>query len=520
MTGMTGDGTSRRHHRTFEAGNAMTHADDAGPVQGTPTGAASRLAAARLNRRRLLGLAGSAAMVAGTGTWAGRLLYPEQVAVADGAPPNLYLAGTDGWIHLPPTPAIPPFHPDNLAPPHPDPDGTTSDLTTYIFGFRNVTGMTDAQRLGQKNKAQHSAPLFWVDQYDGTPAHEFRVQLTNLGLALRPDLFDAHTLHWHGFRNVIPFFDGEPTGSISVRAGSEFTYVYRPREPGTYMYHCHVEDVEHVHMGMTGLVFVRPRQNGGVGPAVKARVAYAPGASIPAGTPMGYLYNDAATAFGPGSTAYDREFAMFLSEVWAEAHWADAHIQLPEWSDYRADFALLNGRVYPDTVAPNGPSVDAFHPQFAADGDLIPPTGHPELQYQPQSSLVTCNAGERVALRFSNLGFRESAMTITGIRMRVVGRDATPMRGRSPDHGTTPGADTSYETDTLNIGPGESYDVLFTAPPKTGSGYDTYYLYNRSLLRSNNLAPDGFGGQTTEIRVYANGVAPQSFPNDLGGVSA
>ena len=500
MTGRTGDGTSRRHHRTFDdAGNAMTHANETGPVLGAPTGAASRLAAARLSRRRALGLAGSAALVAGTATWAGRVLYPEQVAVADGAPANLYLGGTDGWIHLPPTPAIAPFHPDNLAPPHPDPDGTTSDLTTYIFGFRNVTGMTDAQRLAQKNKAQHSAPLFWVNQYDGNKAHEFRVQLTNLGLALRPDLFDAHTLHWHGFRNVIPFFDGEPSGSVSVPAGREFTYVYRPRDPGTYMYHCHVEDVEHVHMGMTGLVFVRPSQDG------QAK-------TFDGRTYTRFLYND-----GDGSTGYDREFAMFLSEVWAEAHWADAHIQLPEWSDYRADFALLNGRVYPDTIAPNGPSVDAFHHEsgvtFDADGDLIPPAGHPELQYQPQSSLVTCNAGERVALRFSNLGFRESAMTMTGIRMRVVGRDATPMRGRG-------GTDTSYETDTLNIGPGESYDVVFTAPPKTGAGYDTYYLYNRSLLRSNNLAPDGFGGQTTEIHVHASGVAPQAFPNDLGGVTA
>ena len=36
---------------------------------------------------------------------------------------------------------------------------------------------------------------------------------------------------------------------------------------------------------------------------------------------------------------------MMLTEVWAEAHWDDAHIQLPEWSDYRADFLLLNGRV-------------------------------------------------------------------------------------------------------------------------------------------------------------------------------
>jgi FtsP/CotA-like multicopper oxidase with cupredoxin domain len=310
-----------------------------------------------------------------------------------------------------------------------------------------------------------------------------------------------------------------------VPAGREFTYVYRPRDPGTYMYHCHVEDVEHVHMGMTGLVFVRPTQNrtGYTDPATNAVVA--PGARVSggsAGAPMGYVYNDKTAPGAAGSTAYDREFAMFLSEEWAEAHWADAHIQLPEWSDYRADFALLNGRVYPDTVAPNGPSVNPFHhvqgETFDANGDLYAPPApaaepgkYDHLTFQPQSSLVTCNAGDRVALRFSNLGFRESAMTITGLRMRVVGRDATPMRGRD-------GTDTSYETDTLNIGPGESYDVIFTAPPKTGSGYDTYYLYNRSLARSNNLAPNGgFGGQTTEIHVYASGtVAPQGFPNDWG----
>ena len=484
MTGSSRDAASQNRSRTSPQGDAMSRLrpnTSNGPGSDGTAGGRQTPGGAGVSRRRFLGLAGSAFVVAGAATWAGRVLEPEQVAVADTAPADLYLAGTDGWIHLPPTPAIAPFHPDNLAPP---------GLTTYIFGFRNVTGMTDTQRLAQKNKAQHSAPLFWVDQYDPNAAtpKEFRVQLTNLGLALRPDLFDAHTLHWHGFRNVIPFFDGEPTGSVSVPAGREFTYVYRPRDPGTYMFHCHVEDVEHVHMGMTGLVFVRPLQDGNT-------------TFYPSGR---YLYND-----GDGSSGYDREFAMFLSEVWAEAHWADAHIQLPEWSDYRADFALLNGRVYPDTIVENG-SVDPFNPVHDSGGDLIPPSGHAELQYQPYSSLVRCNSGERVALRFANLGFRESAMTITGIRMRVVGRDATPMRGRD-------GTDTSYETDTINIGPGESYDVVFTAPPKTGSGdHDTYYLYNRSFSRSNNLAPGGFGGQTTEIHVYASGVGAQAYPNDWG----
>jgi FtsP/CotA-like multicopper oxidase with cupredoxin domain len=441
----------------------------------------------QFSRRDFLKLAGGAAVtVAGAGLlpqFLRRNLFPEAVVDAQSLPYDLYWAGTDGWIYLPPTPAIPPYHPDTLAP---------APFTTYIFGFRNVTGLTDTQKNGQKNKAQHSAPLFWVKQFDPDHPVDFKMQLTNLGLALRPDLFDAHTIHWHGFRNVIPFFDGEPTGSISVPTGRDFTYVYRPRDPGTYMYHCHVEDVEHVHMGMTGLVFVRPLQDGqNIGGFTK------------------FAYND-----GNGSTGYNREFAMFLSEVWANSHWADAHIQLPEWSDYRADFALLNGRVYPDTLAPNG-SIDPFNPVRDANGDLIAPAGHPELQYQPHSSLVTCNAGERVLLRFANLGFKESAMTLAGIQMRVIGRDATLMRGRD-------GTDTSYETDTITVSAGESYDVIFTAPAysggsgSSGSGYDTYLLYNREYTRSNNLAAGGFGGQTTEVRVYPGGVAPQQYPNDWG----
>ena len=93
----------------------------------------------------------------------------------------------------------------------------------------------------------------------------------------------------------------------------------------------------------------------------------------------------------------------------------------------------------------------------------MPLAGHPELQYQPHSALVTCNAGERVLLRFANLGFREAAMTLAGIRMKVVGRDATPMKGRD-------GTDTSYETDTLLMGAGESYDAIFTAPAYQGPG--------------------------------------------------
>ncbi len=447
----------------------------------------------QISRRDLLKALGLTTAAIGLApTLKGDLLRIPSAAGA-GPEPGLRLVGTDGWISLPQSPPIGYFHPDNLAP-----DG----MSTYIFGFRNVTGLTEAQAFAQKNKAQHSAPMFWTKEGD-----EFHVELTNVGLALRPDLFDAHTVHWHGFKNVIAFFDGEPTGSIAIPAGQSFTYVYKSHDPGTYMYHCHVEDVEHVQMGMTGLVFVRPIQDDD-GDARNI------GLTRPANKPFsGFAYN-----CGDGSTGFHREFGLFLSEIWAEAHWADAHIQLPEWSDYRADFSMLNGRVYPDTLLAHSP-MDAITPgqpflPVSRDpgGDLVIPPDRPDLQYQPTSSLVTCEAGEDVLLRFANLGFKEVAMTLTGIKLRVVGRDATLLRGRT-------GADASYASNTLAFGAGESFDTIFTAPPHSGgSGPDKYVLFNRTYTRADNLVgPGGGGGQRTEVHVYPTGsLQPQQFPNDWG----
>lgn len=421
-----------------------------------------------ISRRDFLKLAGSGLLIAGGAGLVHKLasgfLSPESAVLAQGASPDKVFAATDGWMYLPTLLSLSPYHPDDLAP---------APFNTYIFGFRDVTGQTDAQILNQKNKAQHSAPMFWMNENQ-----TFRLELRNLGLAMRPDLTDAHTVHFHGFKNAIPFFDGEPSSSVSVPMNRAFTYVYRPHDPGTYMFHCHVEDVEHVQMGMTGLVFVRPAQNGNT-------------SFYPSGK---YVFND-----GDGSTGYDREFGMHLSEMWVDSHWADSHIQLPEWSDYKPDFSMINGRVYPDTIAPNGGGYDG-------DGDLIPPTGRPELQYQPISSLVNCNAGERVLLRFTNLGFMQDSMTLDGIQMRVVGKDATMLKNGSTN--------ISYLTNTIVIGAGESYDAIFTAPPHTGPGYDTYLLYNRNFSRSHSLGDFGVGKQMTEVHVYSPGtLPPQTAPN-------
>jgi len=421
----------------------------------------------RLTRRNLLKLGlGAAAGAAGANLLIGSrgALSPVASAQPTAITPRYFLAGTDGWISLPGQ-GSDQFHPDALAP---------QGKTTYVFGFADVTSMLSAGipsiTASFKNRAQICAPLMYFDE-----GGQYVIRLTNLGLQQRPDLTDAHTVHWHGFRNALPMFDGEPSSSIAVPMGRTFDYAYRPRDAGTYMYHCHFEDTEHVHMGMTGPVFVRPLQNG-------TSKTYA-------GRPYTkFAYND-----GDGSTGYDREYVIFLSEVWNESHWDDAHIQLPDWTDYKADFFLMNGRVYPDTLLANGAVA-----------------GRSDLDTQPYSSLVRCNAGERVLLRFINLGFTKAAMTLSGTRLSVVGMDAVLLRGRT-------GADGSYSTNTIPIGPGESVDAIFQAPTyaPSASGYNTYPLYNRSMGGASNNGLGGLGGQLTEVRVF-NGTQPaQAGPNDL-----
>ncbi|MEK7325215.1 MAG: multicopper oxidase domain-containing protein, partial [Chloroflexota bacterium] len=299
-------------------------------------------------------------------------------------------------------------------------------------------------------KVQLSSPILYAKE-----GGELRITLTNLGFAARPDLTDGHTVHFHGFPNAVPAFDGVPELSIGVPYGRSYTYFYRPKDPGTYKYHCHFEDIEHVSFGMTGIVFIRPAM-------------------------------DDKWAYNHASTAFDREFALLLGEVWTQERWEGAHIQEHDWSDYDPDYWTINGRVYPDTLEPN------------SDPMTVPAT--PRLQYQPISSLVTCNSGEKVLLRFSNLGFQRQAMRVDGLSLRVIGKDAKFLDAQA------------YDTDTVDVSPGETMDALFTAPVVTSP--TTYLLYNRKLAYLNNGGLPGLGGQMTEIRVSPAGtLGLQSEPN-------
>ena len=69
-------------------------------------------------------------------------------------------------------------------------------------------------------------------------------------------------------------------------------------------------------------------------------------------------------------------------------------------------------------------------------------------------------------LRLSNLGYQNHAMTLDNVDMTVVAKDASLLRGRD--------GSTNYQvTNTVDVGPGESRDVLVTPAPSPASTCST-----------------------------------------------
>lgn len=364
----------------------------------------------------------------------------------------------------------------------------------YIFSFSNLTGIKDDPATTTYDEradagmlaATFPAPTITVDE-----GKEFYLSLSNVGMMMRPDLFDPHTVHWHGFPNAASVFDGVPDASISINMGFSLTYYYNVVEPGTYMYHCHVEATEHMQMGMLGNLYVRPSQNKTGAPASGVPIAQLGGNPDP-NAPYGYVYND-----GDGSTAYDKEYPIQIGSF--DSYFHDEHLAVQPLPFYymRDDYPMLNGRGYPDTVNPASLPVPVDENGDPANASMNFMMGHPS---QNVSSLITAAPGDRVLLRISNLNVtRFYTLGTLGIPMKIVGMNARLLRGPSSDGGATPGKNLYYTTNSVTMGGGESLDAIVEIPATATTG-TRYFVYTTNLNYLSNNTED-FGGMMTEIRV-------------------
>jgi FtsP/CotA-like multicopper oxidase with cupredoxin domain len=395
----------------------------------------------------------------------------------------------------------------------------------YTLGFADVTGVpemrtgdTEGVIEASKLKMTWPAPTIEVDEGD-----EFYLTLSNVGMKIRPDLFDPHSVHWHGFPQAASIFDGLPESSFGINMLSSLTYYYNVTEPGTFMYHCHIEAVEHMQMGMLGNLWVNPVQNKlPDGTSLERSFVDADGTPVTLNWTHNdgerYVFND-----GDGSTYYDVQFPIMLGGFDPAFHDASEATQPLPFADMEDTYVMINGRGYPDTTDTSVPTpgfdqtmgkVDLSEVDTAALGTgpttarfddetghyLANPTENNDYIAQRMSAKVTATAGQKVLLRIINLNITHFWTLHSDIPMTIIGHDAEQLRRRSflPGMEVAGEMENAYKTvNSITIGGGQAMDVLLDT-----SGYDpgTYFLYAGNMYLMSTPTED-MGGMLTEITI-------------------
>ena len=217
-----------------------------------------------------------------------------------------------------------------------------------------------------------------------------------------------------------PVFDGGSLTSLTTAAapGGSVTYTFVANKPGSFIYESGADPKKQVNLGLFGALIVRPTLDATLGGS--------------------FAYNRADSQFTP-----EEEFLVLLSEIDPYQHQAaeqgkayyDANYSI---DNYHTHYWLLNGRAFPDTIADNFASWLPNQPYGALA--LITPF---DAGTHPYPGLA----------RYINVGTEDIPFHPHGNNGLVIGRDGNPLE--SPT-----GQDLSFEKFAINIGPGQTWDVL------------------------------------------------------------
>lgn len=263
---------------------------------------------------------------------------------------------------------------------------------------------------------QHPGPVLCVNEGD------------TVTIRLQNNLAEDASIVFPGQENVQA--DGAPVqpqldlgGNLTSLAqvapanGGSVTYSFVADHPGTFIYESGTDPQKQVRMGLFGALVVRPS----IGSA--------------------YAYNRADSRFMP-----DEEFLVLLSEIDPYQHQAAEQGLSFDMNTYQARYWLINGRGFPDSIADNFAPFVPNQPYGAlalihSFNDTLPAS---DPNYHPYPGMI----------RYLNVGSENYPFHPHGNNGLVIGRD-----GRALED--TGGQDLSFEKFAINIGPGQTWDVIF-----------------------------------------------------------
>jgi len=349
-----------------------------------------------------LPMSGARAQVSGTPSDAG-IICANQTGIVLGVPTyatTINLATTDGYISIP--------------------DGNT----VYMWGYAldvDLHGMPDGSPDG-KPDFQHPGPSLCVTQ-GSTVTINLRNTLPN----------DDVSIIFPGQSNVGVGGGVAAANSLAQAAGANngtaVTYTFTADKPGTFLYESGTDLQKQVQMGLFGSLVVRP--SGQASPW--------------------FMFNNADSQFNAND-----EYMMLLSEIDPELHFAVEAGEFFDFTQYHPRYWLINGRAFPDTIAPN----------FA---DWLPT--------QPYGALLhifpTSSGSHPAAMRFLNVGTLQHPIHPHGDHVRIVGRDGNLLAA-------------AFEKFDINVGPGQTWDALYD-----WTNLDNLSPINQTPVDATNL--DAFG---------------------------
>jgi FtsP/CotA-like multicopper oxidase with cupredoxin domain len=326
----------------------------------------------------------------------------------------------------------------------PDP---TFNLTSR-WGYINLPDGTTAYMWGYSEGSkpfQHPGPVLCVNQGD-TVTVILHNGFTGTGA---PKKAPAVSIVFPGQENVTadgvpsePQFSGGAMTSLAQAAqpGGTVTYSFVAQNPGTFLYESGGGQVSgpspspysspqvQVRMGLFGALIVRPTMG------------------------ANYVYNRADSAFTAPTATASSEFMVLLSEIDPYLNAKVLKGTAFNMNTYHPRYWLINGRGFPDSIADNFASWLPNQPY----GSLAPI--HP---YD-----ATTNPLPAVD-RYLSVGTMDFPFHPHGNNGKVIGRDGAPLAA-----GSGPlSPDMSFDKFAVNIGPGQTWDVLFDW--RDNEGYDS-----------------------------------------------
>lgn len=295
----------------------------------------------------------------------------------------------------------------------PNPTFTLTTTTGYINLPDGDTSFMWGYALGG-GAFQHPGPVLCVNQGDTVT-----VILTNT-------LAEPVSIAFPGQEGVLangapaqPQFNGATLTSLTNVAaanGGSVTYSFVANNPGTFIYQSGTDPEKQVRMGLFGALIVRPTL----------------GAT--------FANNRPDSQFTPGE-----EFMVLLSEIDPIQHQAVEAGLTFNMNNYHPRYWLINGRGFPDSIADNYAEFLPAQP-YGALARIHPFNANPAAgaAYHPYPGLA----------RYINVGSEDFPFHPHGNNGSVIARDGHPLASST-------GQDLSFEKFSLNVGPGQTWDVLF-----------------------------------------------------------